>query len=247
MTQPLDPVLLLKAYAAGIFPMADGRDAAEVYWVEPRKRGVLPLDGFRLSRSLAKTLRSGRFETTADRAFGDVVRMCAEQAADRPSTWINHQIEASVALLHAGGHAHSIETWENGKLVGGLYGVKLGRAFFGESMFSRATDASKVALAHLVARLRAGGFTLLDCQFITPHLASLGAIEIDRSDYLAALVSAVTGAAAGAGASAGGASAASGDFSALDRLFEAEASPRTTSVSGPTSGCFIAQALVQTS
>lgn len=247
MTQPLDPVLLLKAYAAGIFPMADGRDAPEVYWVEPRKRGVLPLDGFRLSRSLAKTLRSGRLGTTADRAFGDVVRMCAEQAADRPSTWINHQIEASVALLHAGGHAHSIETWENGKLVGGLYGVKLGRAFFGESMFSRATDASKVALAHLVARLRAGGFTLLDCQFITPHLASLGAIEIDRSDYLAALVSAVTGAAAGAGASAGGAWAASGDFFALDRLFEAEASPRTTSVSGPASGCFIAQALVQTS
>ena len=247
MTEPLDPVLLLKAYAAGIFPMADGRDAPEVYWVEPRKRGVLPLDSFRLSRSLAKTLRSGRFETTADRAFGDVVRLCAEEAADRPSTWINHQIEASVALLHAGGHAHSIETWEKGKLVGGLYGVKLGRAFFGESMFSRATDASKVALAHLVARLRAGGFTLLDCQFITPHLASLGAIEIDRSDYLAALVSAVTGAAAGAGASAGGASAASGDFSALDRLFEAEASPRTTSVSGPTSGCFIAQALLQTS
>lgn len=247
MTEPLDPVLLLKAYAAGIFPMADGRDAPEVYWVEPRKRGVLPLDSFRLSRSLAKTLRSGRFETTADRAFGDVVRLCAEEAADRPSTWINHQIEASVALLHAGGHAHSIETWEKGKLVGGLYGVKLGRAFFGESMFSRATDASKVALAHLVARLRAGGFTLLDCQFITPHLASLGAIEIDRSDYLAALVSAVTGAAAGAGASAGGASAASGDFSALDRLFEAEASPRMTIVSGPASGCFIAQALVQTS
>lgn len=247
MTQPLDPALLLKAYAAGIFPMADGRDAPDVYWVEPRKRGVLPLDGFKLSRSLAKTLRSGRFETTADRAFADVVRMCAEAAADRPTTWINRQIEASVALLHAGGHAHSIETWEKGKLVGGLYGVKLGRAFFGESMFSRATDASKVALAHLVARLRAGGFTLLDCQFITPHLASLGAIEIDRADYLAALVSAVAGTAAGAGASAGGVSASSGDFAALDRLFEAEASPRMTIVSGPASGCFIAQALVQTS
>ncbi len=247
MAQPIDPALLLKAYSAGIFPMADGRDAPDVYWVEPRKRGILPLDGFRLSRSLAKTLRSGRYETTADLAFADVVGLCAEQAEDRPSTWINHQIEASVALLHAGGHAHSIETWEKGRLVGGLYGVKLGRAFFGESMFSRATDASKVALAHLIARLRAGGFTLLDCQFITPHLSSLGAIEIDRSDYLAALVSAVAGVGAGADVSAVAGAAPSYDFSALDRLFEAEASPRKTIVSGPTSGCFIAQALVQTS
>ncbi len=245
MTEPLDPALLLKAYAAGIFPMADGRDAAEIYWVEPRKRGVLPLDGFRLSRSLAKALKSGRFETTADRAFGEVVRLCAEEAEDRPSTWINRQIEASVALLHASGHAHSIETWENGQLIGGLYGVRLGRAFFGESMFSRATDASKVALAHLVARLRAGGFTLLDCQFITPHLASLGAIEIDRADYLAALVSAVTGGVAGDAAASG--SVGSADFFALDRSFEAESLPRTTMVSGPASGCFIAQALVQTS
>lgn len=247
MTQAIDPVLLLKAYAAGIFPMADGRDAPDIYWVEPRKRGILPINGFRLSRSLTKTLKSGRYETTADMAFGEVVRLCAEQAEDRPTTWINHQIEASVTLLHAGGHAHSIETWESGRLVGGLYGVKLGRAFFGESMFSRATDASKVALAHLVARLRAGGFTLLDCQFITPHLASLGAVEIDRSDYLASLVSAVAGAGGGVGASDAGASAASGDFGALDRLFGEEDSARMTMVSGPASGCFIAQALVHTS
>ena len=247
MTKPLDPALLLRAYAAGIFPMADGRDAPDVYWVEPHKRGVLPLQGFRLSHSLAKTLRSGRYETTADAAFDEVVALCAAVADDRPTTWINHQIEASVALLHASGHAHSIETWADGELVGGLYGVRLGRAFFGESMFSRARDASKVALAHLVARLRAGGFELLDCQFITPHLASLGAIEIDRSDYLAALVSAVAGA-AGAGDGAGAASAgASGDFFALDRLFAPESLPRKTMVSGPTSGCFIAQALVQTS
>jgi leucyl/phenylalanyl-tRNA--protein transferase len=245
MTEPLDPAMLLKAYAAGIFPMADGRDAPQVYWVEPRKRGVMPLNAFRLSRSLAKTLRSGRFETTADQAFVEVVRLCAEEAENRQSTWINHQIEASVALLHAGGHAHSIETWANGDLVGGLYGVRLGRAFFGESMFSRATDASKVALAHLVARLRVGGFTLLDCQFITPHLASLGAIEIERSDYLAALVSAVTGAVSGDVAAAGSADTA--DFFALDRSFEDASSPRTTIVSGPASGCFIAQALVQTS
>lgn len=183
MTQPLDPGLLLKAYAAGIFPMADGRDAPDVYWVEPRKRGILPLDGFKLSRSLTKTLRSGRFETTADQAFMDVVRLCAEQADDRPSTWINHQIEASVMLLHAGGHAHSVETWEAGRLVGGLYGVKLGRAFFGESMFSRATDSSKVALAHLVARLRHGGFVLLDTQFTTAHLLSFGVEEILREEF----------------------------------------------------------------
>lgn len=245
MTQPLDPALLLKAYAAGIFPMADGRDAPDVYWVEPRKRGILPLDQFRLSRSLAKTLKSGRFETTADQAFGKVVKLCAQEAENRPSTWINHQIEASVALLHASGHAHSIETWADGELVGGLYGVRLGRAFFGESMFSRATDASKVALAHLVARLRAGGFSLLDCQFITPHLASLGAVEIDRADYLAVLASAAAGV-TGGGTTASG-SVGAGDFFALDRSFAAESSPRTTMVSGPPSGCFIAQALVQTS
>ncbi|MBL0000452.1 MAG: leucyl/phenylalanyl-tRNA--protein transferase [Sphingomonadales bacterium] len=248
MTQPLDPGLLLKAYAAGIFPMADGRDAPDVYWVEPRKRGILPLDGFKLSRSLTKTLRSGRFETTADQAFMDVVRLCAEQADDRPSTWINHQIESSVALLHAGGHAHSVETWGSGPTCRRTLRRETRPRLFGESMFSRATDSSKVALAHLVARLRAGGFTLLDCQFITPHLASLGAIEIDRADYLAALMSAVAGAAAGAGGALVLCStAASGDFAALDRLFEAEASPRRTMVFGPTSGCFIAQALVQTS
>lgn len=240
MTLILDPSLLLKAYAAGIFPMADGRDDADVYWVDPRKRGVLPLDRFRLSRSLAKTLRSERYQTTADAAFGEVVRLCAETAPDRPSTWINHTIENSVALLHETGHAHSIETWRDGELVGGLYGIRLGRAFFGESMFSRATDASKVALAHLVARLQAGGFTLLDCQFITPHLASLGAVEIDRKDYMVLLSAALTG---------GGEGSAAGDFGALDRLAAPgdPSLPRTTSVSGPVSGCFIAQALVQTS
>lgn len=250
MSKPLDPAMLLNAYAAGIFPMADGRDAPEIYWVEPRKRGVLPLEGFRLSRSLAKTLRSERFETTADKAFGDVVRLCAESAADRPTTWINGQIEASVELLHKAGHAHSIETWLDGELVGGLYGVRLGRAFFGESMFSRATDASKVALAHLVARLRAGGFTLLDCQFVTPHLVSLGAIEIDRDDYLALLAGALSGAGTDAAGAAGFAvdGSAAADFFALERLLPPESSPpRTTSVSGPVSGCFIVQALVQTS
>ncbi len=233
--QPLDPDLLLRAYAQGIFPMADGRDAPEVYWVEPKRRGVLPLDGFHLSGSLAKTLKSGRFETTGDRAFGAVVKLCAEAAADRPSTWINDQIEAAVAVLHARGHAHSIETWQDGVLVGGLYGVRLGRAFFGESMFSRATDASKVALSHLVARMRVGGFTLLDCQFLTPHLATLGAVEVSRKDYMVSLGAALSG---------------EGDWRGLERLADdaAESSPpRTTTVSGPISGWRILHSLVQTS
>jgi leucyl/phenylalanyl-tRNA---protein transferase len=234
MSAPLDPSMLLKAYAAGVFPMADTREAAEVYWVEPDRRGVLPLDGFRLSKSMAKVLKSGRFETTADAAFADVVKLCAEAAEDRPVTWINSQIEVAVGQLHAAGHAHSIETWEGGQLVGGLYGISLGGAFFGESMFSRVTNASKVALAHLIARLRVGGYQLLDCQFITPHLATMGAIEIGKADYLAQLYAALP---------------ISGDYSVLDSSYAAAASspPCTIVVSGPTSGYFIAQALVQTS
>jgi leucyl/phenylalanyl-tRNA---protein transferase len=237
MSAPLDPSLLLKAYAAGIFPMADGRDAADVYWVEPKRRGILPLEDFRLSRSLAKTLKSGRFETTIDRAFSDVVAMCAAEAPDRPSTWINDQIATAVDQLHRVGDAHSIETWADGELVGGLYGIRLGRAFFGESMFSRATDASKVALAHLVARMRSGGFTLLDCQFITPHLESLGAIEIDRNHYMVLLSSALSP------------SSPPGDFRLFDPgpLDALGSPPRTTVVSGPVSGWRIVQALAQTS
>ncbi len=183
----LDPDLLLRAYAQGIFPMADDRDASEVYWVEPKRRGILPLEHFHVSKSLAKTLKSGRFETRINTAFGDVVRLCAESAEDRPSTWINSQIEEAVAELHCRGNAHCVECWQGDTLVGGLYGISLGRAFFGESMFSRATDASKVALAGLVDWLRASDFTLLDCQFLTPHLKSLGAIEVSRSNYLARL------------------------------------------------------------
>jgi leucyl/phenylalanyl-tRNA---protein transferase len=237
MSAPLDPAMLMKAYAAGIFPMADSREAQEVYWVEPKRRGILPLEAFRLSRSLAKTLKSGRFETTVDLAFGDVVALCAETAPDRDNTWINDQIESAVSLLHASGHAHSVETWEDGQLVGGLYGIRLGGAFFGESMFSRARDASKVALAHLVARLRVGGFALLDCQFLTPHLASLGAIEIARADYVSLLSSALSSG-----------SSAEADFRAFDLPPEDDASPpRITMVSGPVSGKRIVQALAQTS
>jgi leucyl/phenylalanyl-tRNA---protein transferase len=187
----LDPDLLLRAYAQGIFPMADARDADEVYWVEPKRRGILPLESLHISRSLAKTLKSGRFETRVDTAFEEVLRLCAEEARDRPSTWINSQIEEAVIALHGRGHAHSVECWHGGVLVGGLYGISLGRAFFGESMFSRMTDASKVALAALVDWLRANRFTLLDCQFLTPHLATLGAVEVSRAAYLKRLAEAL--------------------------------------------------------
>jgi leucyl/phenylalanyl-tRNA--protein transferase len=221
---------LLSAYAQGLFPMADGADDPSVHWVEPRLRAILPLDGFRLSRSLKKVIASDRFRVTTDTAFADMLALCAEPAPDRPTTWINPVIRASYERLFRLGHAHSIECWLDGALAGGLYGVSLGRAFFGESMVSRARDASKVALAHLVARLRAGGWQLLDCQFITPHLESLGAIEIPQADYLARLYSVLSGAdgaalGAGAGAAAGAAGAAlpsppfaAGDWGALDAL-----------------------------
>ena len=238
---PLDPELLLRAYTVGVFPMADSRDAPSVYWVEPKVRAVLPLDGFHLSKSLRKSLLSGRFETTANLAFAEIVALCAASADNRPDTWINQQIARAVDVLHAQGNAHSIETWEDGELVGGLYGISLGRAFFGESMVSRATDASKVALAHLVARLRCGGFTLLDCQFMTDHLASLGAVEVSRSDYLSSLDAAVSS------LSDDGSSDESGDFLAFDRGAPPAASPVSTTVSGPASGWRIVQALTQTS
>ncbi len=238
----LDPDLLLRAYAIGVFPMSDGRDAADVYWVEPRRRAILPLDRFHLSRSLRKTLKSGRFQVTRDQAFGEVVRLCAE----RDDTWINGEIEASYARLHADGRAHSIEVWEADALVGGLYGVRLGGAFFGESMFSRRPDASKVALAWLVARLIVGGFALLDCQFMTAHLRSLGAVEIDQKDYLALLDSALGGA-AGVAAGVGGASVAvAAEFEALDRLL-AERADDVDGAGSPPPGWVIAQLLGQTS
>ena len=179
----LDPDLLLRAYSVGVFPMASTRDADDVFWVEPKKRGILPLDGFHLSHSLAKTIRSDRYTVTVDRAFRAVVSHCAEATARRPDTWINPDIEVAYAELHRRGYAHSVETWSGDKLVGGLYGVRLGGAFFGESMFSRARDASKVALVHLVARLSAGRFRLLDTQFMTEHLAQFGAVEISRALY----------------------------------------------------------------
>lgn len=182
MPDPVDeitPEILLRAYAMGIFPMAETRDDPAIHWVDPRRRGILPLDGFHISRSLARRLRSGAFRVTSDRAFAEVVTACAE----RGETWISHRIQRLYQALHDQGHAHSLEVWQDERLVGGVYGVTQGAAFFGESMFSRVTDGSKLALAHLVARLRAGGFRLFDTQFLTPHLASLGAVEIPRGTY----------------------------------------------------------------
>jgi leucyl/phenylalanyl-tRNA--protein transferase len=242
----LDPRLLLQGYATGIFPMADSRDAAELFWVEPRNRAILPLDRFHLSRSLRRTLRSGRFEVTHDRDFPAVITACA----DREETWINAELEQAMLALHQSGHAHSIEVREAGELVGGLYGVKLGRAFFGESMFSRARDASKIALAWLVARLQVGNFTLLDCQFMTEHLASLGAISVPRETYVA-LLSGALGGGVSVGAPATGAlvealgraPSAAPDFLALDRLLELAGA---AGAAGP-AGYVISQLLGQTS
>ena len=231
--------------------MADSRDADELFWVEPRNRAIIPLDGFHLSRSLRRTIRSDQFTVTHDRDFAAVIAACA----DREETWINAELERAMLALHGTGHAHSVEVWHEGELVGGLYGVKLGRAFFGESMFSRMTDASKVALAWLVARMKAGGFTLLDCQFMTSHLASLGAVSISRKAYVALLGGALGGAGSGSvgaapvvdgsvvGSVAGSVRSPAPDLLALDRLFEATGAAGSAAAEG----YVIAQLLGQTS
>lgn len=180
---PLTPELLLRIYAAGIFPMAEDADDPALHWIDPEHRGILPLDGFHVSRSLQKTIRRGPFDVSTDTAFEATVAACAEPRLDRPTTWINGEIRRLAGRLFEMGHAHSVECWHGGCLVGGLYGISLGGAFFGESMFSRATDASKVALCHLVARLQRGGYALLDTQFLTEHLSQFGAIEIPRAEY----------------------------------------------------------------
>ncbi|GAA0293821.1 leucyl/phenylalanyl-tRNA--protein transferase [Rhodovulum strictum] len=183
----LTPGVLLNAYAAGIFPMAESREDPEIFWVRPRRRGIFPLDRFHISKSLARHIRRDPFAIRIDTDFAGVVAGCAA----RDETWINGTIFALYRELHAQGHAHSLEVWDGDTLVGGVYGVTLGAAFFGESMFSRRTDASKIALAYLVDRLRAGGFRLFDAQFLTPHLQSLGAIEIGRVDYMRQLEAAL--------------------------------------------------------
>ena len=250
----LDTGLLLRAYSAGLFPMADSRDAEDVFWVEPRRRGILPLEAFHLSRSLARTLKRERFRHTHDAAFEAVSEACAAATPGRPESWINPMIADAYARLHAEGHAHSIETWdEEGRLVGGLYGVRIGGAFFGESMFSRATDASKAALAHLIARLRLGGFRLLDTQFLTSHLASFGGLEVKRAQYLE-LLSAALGQPADwrrldalqpsvAGAGAGVAAGASAGFARGGRGRDRVAA---RGADGPSGNCIV-QLLSQTS
>ncbi|MFP4305231.1 leucyl/phenylalanyl-tRNA--protein transferase [Rhodosalinus sp.] len=175
----LTPALVLRAYAVGLFPMAERREDEEIFWVDPRRRGVIPLDGLRISRSLAKRLRRDDYSVTVDADFEGVIDACA----DRDETWINAEIRRLYTALHRLGHAHSLEVWMDGELAGGIYGVTLGAAFFGESMFSLRRDGSKIALAWLVDRLRQAGFVLFDTQFLTPHLASLGGVEISRTEY----------------------------------------------------------------
>ncbi len=179
----LTPEILLRAYAVGMFPMAERRDDPTLFWIDPEKRGILPLDGFHVSRRLRRTVRSGRYEVRCNTAFGDVVRACAAPGPNRKDTWINDEILSLYGDLHALGRAHCVETWLDGELLGGLYGVSLGAAFFGESMFSLARDASKVALVHLVARLVKGGYKLLDTQFVTDHLTQFGVVELPRAGY----------------------------------------------------------------
>lgn len=225
--------------------MADSRDANEIFWVEPRTRAILPLGGFRCSKSLSRSIRRELFTVTRDRDFPGVLRACAE----REETWINAEIERATLGLHSAGQAHSIECWQNGALVGGLYGVRLGRAFFGESMFSRKTDASKVALAWLVARLRVGGFRLLDCQFMTDHLASLGAVMIPRKRYVALLSAALGSSPSEGDVAPSDSTEFAGDtleppeFERLDALVEDRASGGASGAVGQ----FIVQLLGQTS
>jgi leucyl/phenylalanyl-tRNA---protein transferase len=261
---PIDIDLLLRAYAHGVFPMADARDDPQAYWVEPKRRAILPLDGFHLSQSLAKVIRQNRFEVTSDKAFALVIEKCAETTADRDATWINSDIEDAFVALHARGMAHSVECWQDGKLVGGLYGLSMGRAYFGESMFSRATDASKVALAWLVARMKQGGYKLLDCQFMTDHLASLGAIEISQAEYLQLLDAALQrdqvstvaspsdssasgSSASGAGSGVGEGAAREGDWGALDGFLSSSVGLSSSPSAGSSPGKLILQALTQTS
>jgi leucyl/phenylalanyl-tRNA--protein transferase len=218
MLIPLSPEILLRAYASGIFPMAETADDPELFWVDPKRRGIIPLDALHVPRRLRRIVRQNVFTIRCDTAFEAVMRGCAESSDKRPNTWINDEILELYTGLFARGAAHSVECWHEGELVGGLYGVSLGAAFFGESMFSRVTDASKVALVHLVARLRYGRYRLLDTQFVTPHLVQFGAIEITRARYHRLLEEALRyrgvfprdlpGAAGGA---AGAAGAAGGD------------------------------------
>ena len=219
----ITPQVLLKAYACGIFPMAESAEDNALYWIEPERRGILPLDRVHIPKRLVRTIRRGGFEVRVDRNFEAVIEGCAAPRSGRRSTWINGRIRGLYRELFSLGHCHTVEVWQGGELTGGLYGVHLGRAFFGESMFSRARDASKIALVYLIARLKYGGFTLLDTQFVTGHLARFGAIEVSREEFqrfLEAALGVLThgsgsagGSAASGGGSGAGAAAASGGLS----------------------------------
>jgi leucyl/phenylalanyl-tRNA--protein transferase len=214
----LTPEILLRAYQAGIFPMAESADDPELFWVDPKRRGILPLDGFHLSRRLARVVRQDRFEVRVDSDFGGTMAGCAEANEKRPNTWINGEIVRLYTALFERGNAHSVEAWQGERLVGGLYGVSIGGAFFGESMFSRVADASKVALVHLVALLRAGRFRLLDLQFVTAHLAQFGAVEVPRAEYRQLLAEALAyrcGFPPGFGGAGGGGGGGAGAIGAL--------------------------------
>ena len=188
----ITPDIVLKAYATGVFPMSDGRDDLKIFWVDPENRGILPLDEFHLPRRLHRVVRTDQFQIRTDTAFTEVMDACAAPASGRWTTWINHEIQELFLDLHERGFAHCVESWANDELAGGLYGIALGGAFFGESMFSRRNNASKVALVHLVGRLKLGGFILLDTQFITNHLIQFGAVEITRAAYHSRLASALS-------------------------------------------------------
>ncbi len=253
--QILPAETLLLAYRSGIFPMADSRHDEEVYWVEPRERAIIPLEGFRLSSSLTRMVKQDRYQVTCNRAFVDVVAACAASRPGRHDTWINRRIEASYVELHHAGHAHSIECWRDGELVGGLYGVSFDRVFCGESMFSRADNASKVALAWLVALMKRAGYRLLDCQFMTEHLASLGAVALPQAEYLKLLADACADRFAAdlpsahaqllTSAGAASASGAAGAPASGAAVAEAVGAEDETAVSSP--GKLIAQSLTQTS
>ena len=244
---PIDPDMLLLAYRSGIFPMADARDDTEVFWVEPRRRAVLPLDGFHCSHSLAKVLRRGTFQVTCNAAFDQVIRECAGPRSDSGGTWISDRIERTYLDLHHLGQAHSIECWHGEALVGGLYGVGFDRVFCGESMFSRTADASKVALAWLVTALRCAGAEVLDCQFMTDHLASLGAVEINQAEYLKRLRMAQRGAVSAAGGDCLGWGATDGAELALPEGFAALLADAAGAGLSSSPGNFIAQSFTQTS
>ena len=239
----ITPQVLLKAYACGIFPMAESAEDNALYWIEPERRGILPLERVHVPKSLTRTIRRGGFEVKIDNDFEGVIEGCAAPRSGRRSTWINARIRSLYRDLFALGHCHTVEVWQDGELMGGLYGVHLGRAFFGESMFSKARDASKIALVYLIARLKYGGFTLLDTQFVTGHLSRFGAIEVSRQEFQRLLEGALgtsQGSVSGSAAAAGGADRGRGAAAAAGGGAGAGAASGAASAGTASAGAFAA-------